>query len=170
HPGRVDDVGLPPRAVDEPRGEEVPYSGRVPPRHPVDGVRPRLRGRVRGRDDVNGVAAPVQEVGELRRVARGPTDVRRPDPRDDHDLHEVAAAGLCSRCSRRRATSHATANTPVAISTAAAAPVASQSEPRISTSGTRTTVSTPCVTIRSSGRPTDTGSDFVHAKTSATAP
>ena len=58
----------------------------------------------------------------------------------------------------------------MATSTAAAAPVASQIEPNTSTSGISTSVSIPWVAIRSSGRPTETGSDLVHANTSPTAP
>ena len=64
---------------------------------------------------------------------------------------------------RRRAitTSQAPANTSVETRTATAAPVAPHSAPSTATSGIATSVSSPCVTIRSRGRPIVTGSDFV---------
>src|SRR5262249_40164271 len=140
-------------------------------RDPVDGIALRYRLRVGGDHGFDAVAAFDEELGQLGRVARRAPDVGRPDPRDDQHLHEaVASCGVCCRWSLAPEKSHAAANTTVEIRTAAAAPVASQIEPSTSVSGTTTRVSTPCVAIRSSGLPTETGSDFVQAKTRPIAP
>src|SRR5919198_637950 len=49
--------------------------------------------------------------------------------------------------------------------TAAAAPVAPHSAPNTPASGTSTSISSPCVQIRSAGRPIETGKDFVQPYT-----
>src|SRR2546426_12539869 len=49
-------------------------------------------------------------------------------------------------------------------STAPAAPVAPHAAPKIPASGTRTSISTPCVQMRRFGRPIETGNDFVQPK------
>ena len=70
----------------------------------VHGVR-ALRGRrVRRRHDFDAVSAGVQEVRDVGRVARGTSDVGRPDARDDQDVHATAgsigpAEESCSRSS-----------------------------------------------------------------------
>ena len=65
------------------------------------------------------------------------------------------------RADRESAIAHAPAKTTVEASTATAAPVAPHSAPRAAASGIATSASIPWVTIRSRGRPIDTGSDFV---------
>ena len=71
---------------------------------------------------------------------------------------------------RRKITAHTSANTIVPARNAPAAPVAPQREPSTTTSGRTTSVSSPCVQIRSFGRPIVTGNDFVQPTTSCTAP
>ena len=97
-------------------------------------------------------------------MARRPAHVRRPDPRDDRapSRDHRAASRRAATSTRRRAiaTAQAAANTTVETRTATAAPVAPHSAPSTATSGITTSASSPCVTIRSRGRPIVTGSDF----------
>src|SRR5207302_2975284 len=77
--------------------------------------------RRRGRDDLDLVPAAAQKPRQLGRVARRPADVRRPDPGDDQDPHKgTGSVEPCCRWMRAIAISQATANTPAAISAAAA--------------------------------------------------
>ena len=68
---------------------------------------------------------------------------------------------MLARGRGRAASVQATQNTTVETSSAAAAPVAPHAAPNTSASGTSTSVSTPCVTMRRFGRPIETGNDFV---------
>ena len=92
HPGRVDDVILARAIVDERRPPEVTNALPALTRDGSHGIR-ALRGRrVRRRHDFDAVTAGVQEVRDVRRVARGTTDIRRPDARDDQDVHATAGS------------------------------------------------------------------------------
>ena len=71
---------------------------------------------------------------------------------------------------RANSTAHASANTTLETSTAAAAPLAPHIQPNATASGMSTTVSMPCVQIRSFGRPTVTANDFDQPTTNCTAP
>ena len=118
-------------------------------------------GACRCRDDhLDIVAAAEQEGRDVGCVARRPSDVRRPDPGDDEHLHggrRLRRRADGSRRSRTSSTAHVRPKAIVATSIAAAAPVAPQAAPNRSSSGSSTTISTPCATIRSAGRPIETG-------------
>src|SRR5262249_11441696 len=104
-----------------------------------------------------------QTSGELRRVTRRAADVRRPDPRHDHDSHEaVAVVARAATSPRNRSRKMLQRSTKPAVETSVAtpAPVTPHFQPQTSTSGISTAVSRPCAQTRSSGLPIETGSDF----------
>ena len=75
--------------------------------------------RVGGDHDLDLVPAAEQERRHLGRVARGPADVGRPDPRDDEDLHAADTGAAGSRVHAARAAPiQSTQKTAVEASTA----------------------------------------------------
>src|SRR5581483_7945745 len=87
-------------------------------------------------------------------------DVRRPDPRDDEDVHAGAGCGRRSRPTVQNA-----ASTTAPTSTPPAAPVAPYAAPSTSTAGTSVATSSTCPAVRRPTRPIETGKVRVQPKT-----
>ena len=116
HARRVDDVCATRTGPDLLGHGRVPGTDRNPSGYPVHAVALGPRRTVRSGHDRHLVAAREQLLGELRGMARGAADVRRPDARDDQHPH-AAAPLICAS-----STTQIRQKTTVEASTAPAAP------------------------------------------------
>src|SRR6266508_6045288 len=166
HSGRVDDVDVPRARPDKSHAASVADAGRQRARYRAHRVRLRVRRALGRRHDLDVVTATGEEGGHLGRVARRAADVGRPDPGDDQHPHCVTTSrGRGAIPSGPRAilstsTVHTATNATVEMTTAPAAPVEPQSEPKTAISGTSTATSTPWARMRRFGLPIETGNDF----------
>ena len=93
HTGRVDDVRLARALSNERCAANMPNPDAVVPRDGADRIRTRRRRGISSRDDLHLVSTAAQELRNVGRMARGPTDVRRPDAGHDHHSHGSTASG-----------------------------------------------------------------------------